>query len=288
MEFEIRDITDDDEQEVHKIDEDILENIERSQCEGIAVYKDGKKDSRATLMWEYCGTGEDEQKRAEFLWFHMVDRAAADRLLEEFEKRTSEQEIVASVFEFQDMDKEITDFLSEKGFAISEKEGTDLMIEVGDLSELPIAKKKPPEFIVSIDELTSREFKQVLLRCLWNHHRGIYEDIINIPMYWFDTRISCCFRTDNRVSGVFLIHLLPSGALLPTLLFAEGTDARMNILYMMRYAVQMVINDFDPKTKIIIRRKTEAVRKLTEKFFPEKTGEKVVFGSRGENEGEVL
>ncbi len=286
--MEIKEITDEEVESFDNLNMDAMENIERQNCQAVAAFAEEVEEPLSTLIWEYHGLEEGGNAAAELLWFDVKEAEAAEKVLDQYDRIINEKNVTVSELEFgeAEADENLRKLLADNGFSISEKEGRRVLLNVSDLSDLVLANKKPPEYILSIEDLSAREFKQIILKCLWNHHKGVYEDIINIPMYWFDTRVSCCLRTDNRVSGVFLVHCTPSGALFPVLLFAEGADAKMNILNMIRYAVCHAMEEFPPNTRIILMRNTEATAKVVEKMFPNKKGEKVIYGKRTESTGE--
>ena len=65
-------------------------------------------------------------------------------------------------------------------------------------------------------------------------------------------------------------------------LFALEPDARVNLIYMIRYAINMAVEKYPEDTRVVLRRHNEMTRALVEKLFPGKKGETVLAGERRE------
>ncbi len=282
MNIEIKELTDEMAENLERMNLDAVEHLERKNCHGLAAFEKGAREPMSSLFWEYKGVEEENEVTAELICMDFADGEAGSMLVDEFSKIIRSEDVSLTEVEIKEADAALQKLMENKGFDLKPQESRKVVLSVADLKEMSLVKKEPPDYIIGIEELSSREFKQIILKCIWNHHKGVFEDIINIPMYWFDTQVSCCLRTDNRVSGIFLVHCTPSGVLMPVLLFAEGADARMNILNMMRYTVRKAIEYFEPRTKIVVIRNTDATARVIEKMFPDKKGEAVVFGTRME------
>ena len=105
-----------------------------------------------------------------------------------------------------------------------------------------------------------------------------------LPKEWFDEKVSCCVMTDGLINGFLLVHRYPSGLLMPVFFYSAGADSRYNLLEMMRFSVHSASEEYPEDTPVLIRRRNESVRALTEKLFPGKQGKEVMKGERAEKE----
>ena len=108
------------------------------------------------------------------------------------------------------------------------------------------------------------------------------EDLGYLPMSWFECNVSSCSMADDKVDGVLLIRRLPSQTLEPCLFTAFGIDYQKNLGIIMLSSVQKVVEQYPEDTKVVIRRHSKDVKKLTDKLFPGKKGEEVYIGKRAE------
>ncbi len=282
--MEIRKITDDNIDEYEDfIDEDVAQSIGREFYRSIAIHEDSDDEPVAAVVWELKNFEEDTDTTSEIEWLYVKDSKVGEMLMEEYDNENSEDEVTDSFFEFASMDKNAASILENSGFEITKGESRDIVVTVEELGDLPIAKKKTPPYITSINDLMVRQFRKGITNCLFHGRKGILEDLAFLPMSWYDPDVSCCVQTDEKVNGFLLVHKRASGALVVDLLFALEPDAKANLLSMIRYSINAAIDKYPPETEVILRRHNDMTTALIQKLFPNKKGAEV---SKGEKKGE--
>ena len=68
------------------------------------------------------------------------------------------------------------------------------------------------------------------------------------------------------------------------LLFSSGGDSRVDILRMMIRSIRAAAGKYPEDTPVILRRHNKTVQALTDKLFPGKKGEAVLYAERKEAE----
>ena len=174
------------------------------------------------------------------------------------------------------------DVFSKLKFKTTKRESRDIYTTVGELAGNKIAAKKAPSYIMSISDISYREFRQGIIGCLYNGKKGMVEDLSTLSMDWYEPELSCVVKTDDELTGFLLIHKFPSGVLMPLLFYAGGPNYRMDLLDMMRFSVRNAASIYPAETKVLIRRHNDAVRALSDKLFPGVQGEEILFGERPE------
>ncbi len=261
---------------------DVAENIGREYFSGLISY-DAFDEPAAAIVWSLKNADSFDESETEIYYFSSESTGDGGELLQEYSERIREDNIVRSSFELEDTDPEAESVLNEGGFDTKRKEGRNLYVTVEDLSSMPFtAKKKTPPYIRALESLTAVQFRQGVTNCMFCGRTGINEDLAMLPMDWYDMRVSSCMMTDGKVNGFFLIHRKPSGVLMPVLLYASGMDARKDMLNMLRYSMNAVINDYPPDTRIMVCRHDDKTRDLASYFFPGRKGEEVLQGERDE------
>ncbi len=170
--------------------------------------------------------------------------------------------------------------LEEFGFELKETESRDLIVSVGELSALNLGKKKIPPYIISLSDITARQFKAGIMTGVFQGKYGILDDLPFLPMNRFDPFISCCVITDDRVGGFLLVHKTLSGVFIVELFFAVQPDANINLLNMMRYSIRTAAKLCDESDRVILRRHNSASEELIKKLFPNKKGALVIRGQK--------
>ena len=77
-----------------------------------------------------------------------------------------------------------------------------------------------------------------------------------------------------------LVHKQPSERLDVELLFASEPANKQDMIGMIRYSVQKVIENHSRDTQILIRRCNDATRALTDRIFPGKKGAPAIIGEK--------
>ena len=261
------------------LDEDISESIGREFYNGIVASEDGETPSGA-MIWEYKNTEDASGVSAELCYINARDKEDLDVLLTEFTGQASGEDVVNTVFETALLPDDLSGAFEDHGFCLKKDESRDIVVNVSELSGLASMVKKIPGNIEGLDDIKEIQFMQGVTNCIFNGKKGLLEDLEYIEKDWFEEDISCCVITDNKISGLFLIHRFPSGTLMPVLLTAIGPDARKDILYMICYSAQKVLKSYPADTGIIVRRHNDSVKALSNKLFPGKTGATVLFGEK--------
>ncbi|MBQ7677094.1 MAG: hypothetical protein IJT32_02550, partial [Lachnospiraceae bacterium] len=245
---------------------DVAECLARITCTGL-VAENEKGEAEGVCIFEWKDKDEDSETWAEFLCFRAETKEAGTLLLEEYAKYANESEVCRSAFELKDLTWTEQEILEASGFSLEEKESRDLYICVKDLKGLKmLVKKKPPAFVSSLENHVGLAFFQGLANCLFHEFKGIVENISMLPLTFYDKELSCCVEADERVVGLFLIHILPSGTLMPVMFACVGPDYQKNLLYMLMFTARAAVEKYDPEDKVLIRRQTPHAKALTEKL----------------------
>ena len=261
------------------ISPEYLENIGRRYYRGIVGSDPETGGLRAALFWELKDAEDEEADTvSELQYFFAAGEDEGIELLEEYLKKSAENNVVVSDFEFQEMSIEEQTAMERSGFSLSTGESRDVFVTVEELAELKIAKKDPPDYIRSLNDLLPRQFKAGLMRSVFHKRYGLLDDLPFLPITWYMGSISSCVITDGKVNGLLLVHKVNSEVYRVELLFAENPDANINILNMMRLSIRSASEYLLPHDKVILRRHNQAVRDLVKKLFPDKTGDQVVMG----------
>ncbi len=262
------------------IDQDISENIGREFYRGIVATEDGFSPLGA-MVWEYKNMEEDGDTDAEIFYVNSDSVEAIEALLQEYDDQTSGEDVVKSFFEAQGLSDDVTRSFSEDGFDVKPVEGRDVIVTVSDLGALADKAKKSPSYIRGLDQIMEVDFMQGVINIAFHGRKGMLEDLNYIEKDWFDGGISCCTLHDGKITGMFLIHALPSGKLIPVLLSATGPEGKKDILHMVLYAAKKAVENCPGDSQVIIRRHSQNVAALSAKLFSGKGGGAAVQGNRG-------
>ena len=280
------------ESNIHKYQEltgiDRAEDISRYFFRGIACFDDPDEDSedslKAAMIWELKPEDDDTDITSEISWIYDTDSESLEAALDEYSQRALEEDVVKTCFELAGLKDNEEDVLSFSGFNMSPAESRDLKVSLKDFQMLTALRKKAPKYIQSIGSIDHEMFDQGLIKIMFNQNAGGLEDMYYLPKEWFDEKVSCCVMTDGLINGFLLVHRYPSGLLMPVFFYSAGADSRYNLLEMMRFAVHSASEEYPEDTPVLIRRRNESVRALTEKLFPGKQGKEVMKGERAEKE----
>ena len=263
--------------------EDIAENIGRSSYQAIAM-EEGTETS-AAMVWEYRYL-EDENRdpQSHLSWIFAKDNKAGENLFTEYAKDISEEGIVKSVAAFAASEAgEMVEILKAAGFSITEKEVSNIHVTIGDLEKLDVLKKKKTAAnLRPLEDLQVRIFRRGIMNCIFHTKREHLEDLATLPIDWYDTDVSCCVTSDDRIDGFFLVHRLSSGRLRVEFMAAVGPDARIDLINMIRFSAFRAIEKYPKETEIILPRRDESAEKLVGYFFPGAKGEPGIYGEREE------
>ena len=279
------DLTEDNlEQYVDFIGQEELENIGREYYRGIVLTDDDGKPLSAGI-WELMHLDNDEKDTEARLTCMLAENDdEAGRLLEACSLRLVSEEVKRSFFELDRGKPNLSRKAYEQAeYTISEEESGEIVVTLKELAEQAFAKKsKIPPYIKELGSLMVRPFRRGVMDCVFHSRRELMEDLGTIPMSWFEQQISSYVETDGRVSGLLLIHKTPSGKLKLEVFTATGADSKKDLLYMMIFSLKQAERYYDGDTEIVIRRRDEDVKKLTDYLLPEAKGRIILRGVREE------
>lgn len=278
----IVDITEDNMEKYHDIiPEQYLQDIGREYIRGIAGVDSDTNEPCGGMIWEVHNLEQDDlENKAEILWFSAKNTEDAGVLLDVFDIMTGDEDVISSYFEMEGLSDEETAALKKAGFSTEQAEGTDVYVTVEETGKLDIAKKKAENYVVSLSKVSSFKFKAGIMNSVYHGRYGILGDLPYLPMSWFDSDLSCCVMTDDKVAGLLLVHLLKPALYRVELLFSEELDGAISVLNMLRFSIHAAKEKCDPEDEILIRRHNRTVTGLCKKLFPEKKGKQVIRGTR--------
>ena len=281
---EIVDIMDLDESKYKNLlDEDIIENVDRKFYSGLLCRESSGKKPNGGLIWEEQDSETKRETISEIVYFDAPDEETAAELLEEYTSIASGDNVKKTFFELNNIKDDLKSFLKLNGFTIQERESRFINITIEEaLKSRFMSSDKYPGRIIPLSALSLIQFRQWISYCFANEECGVYDDLDDVPMEWYDQDISCCCVDNSMILGMFLIHRMPSGALSPVLLFATGNKARMTVLHMLRFAIKTASEKYTGDTIIRVNQYKERTRLLVSNLFPDSKGEIVMAGIRKE------
>ncbi len=267
------------------VGEDMAENLERTFYRGFLVMSDAGDDMLSGIIWEYHNYDEDTDTESFIEWIKINDPEAADTLFDEYTKRIKAEAVVKSHFVIPVKDRKVEkEALKKAGFTARLTEGDNIIVELSELSALPIMKSRavPPNISV-ISDLTLRKFRKGIYQCVTKGKKGLCQDLSFLQMSWFDADVSCYAKgEEDTITGFFLFHKLPSGMMSIQLMIGLDKNAQQNLLGMIRKFIISMEENYPPETKILLNRHTQASLQLTEKLLPRGFGIPVYAGVREE------
>lgn len=278
----IVEVTEDNVEEYREmIPDEYLQDIEREYCNVLVGIDSESHDLIAAVFWEVKNVERERiDNAAEIRWFFAEGKEQAGELLDAFDEKNSYDEVKGAYFELETLrDQEIA-ALKERGFSIKQTQGIDVYVSVEEIMKLDIVKKRPPEYIMSISDVSSFQFKAGIMNSVFHERYGLLDDLPFLPISWYDPDISSCVLTDDRVTGILLVHKMKPGLRRVELLFSEKLDAAINVLNMLRFSIQAAGRLLEPEELFLIRRHNRTVIELVKKLFPGKKGDRIYRGIR--------
>ncbi len=262
-----------------KISDEHLVNIPREYCFGLLGIMDGENNIGASIFWELKNAErEDMGNQAIIQWFSAENKENADLLLDAFVSRIRQDETEEACFELKELQEHEKTALEEHGFTLEHVEGTNVIVTIKDLEKLSYITKEPPRYIKKISDISNFQFKAGIMNAVLHDRYGLLDDLPFLPRNWYEPSVSCCVTTDDKVTGLLLVHQIKKERHRIELLFAEKLDASINVLNMIRFSVQAVMTRYAPEDEIVICRHNTTVTNLAKKMFPEIKGELVFRG----------
>ena len=254
---------------------DACQDLPRPWHKGLAV---GSGEKVSYLVYELKDMEEEgKDGRSEIRWFGLADDGS--RLLSEFTNELKSLGVVKSTIE-TDVEKKA--LLSDAGFDIRERESEVISVTVDELTALPFVSRKTPNYVLRLGDISERQFKRGLGNCMIHNKKGLLEDLAFLPMEWFEQDVSSVILTDGKVSGMLLVHQLPSKRLSVDLLFSSTGDVQLDILRMITHSIRAAVDKYPKDTPVLLCRHNSMVHRLTDRLFSDKKGEMVLYGERKE------
>ncbi|MCR5790294.1 MAG: hypothetical protein K6G83_10455 [Lachnospiraceae bacterium] len=266
-----------------RIPPELLNDLEREYFKGLAVKNDDTEASEAVIIWTLLRVDdENTPTEAEILWFRADDEPAGEELFAAFEQDIKEEQVESVSFELETLTAVEKNVLKKTGFKVAEAESRDICVTIGDMAALSFNKKdkKPPEYIMSLSDITTSQFKTGIMTSIFYGRYGIADDLPFLPMTRYDPDISSCVITDDTVNGFLLIHKTLTGEFIVELLFATEPDANINLLNMMRFSTNAAAELCEAEDKVILRRHNTASEALVHKLFPDRKGDLIMKGEK--------
>ena len=264
--------------------EDIAENLDREFYRGFVVKSEEDDSFAAGIVWEYRNVGEEEKTESVIKWIRIANTDAAEMLFSAYSEKIREYPVVRSRFVIPVKEgKTEKEALKRAGFTAKLTEGDSIIVTLAELLKMPLAqKRKIPEQVSTISDLSLRTFKRGITKCVMAGRKGLCEDLIYLPMSWFEADVSCCAKKEDLICAYLLFHKLPSGMHSIQLMVALGEDFQQNLIGMMRKFIFSMEEKYPPDTKILLNRHNQASLQLTEKLLPRGFGIPVYAGERKE------
>jgi hypothetical protein len=264
------------------VDRDVAENMGRMYYRGIAAHSPEDNRLLSLLIWELKSVESSHDTESDIKWIYAVEPSYLEELLADYHMEAIYEDVKRTTFESAAPEDDNTLALGKCGFSLSRTESRDIDVTVKECLELSIAKKKAPHYVQSIVFLDNNEFYQGLMNILFRYDDPALEDLAYLPKDWYEQSVSCYTKTDGKVTGLLLLHVRPSGILVPVLFFAVGADSRMNLIEMLRFSIRKAADIYPENTVIRVHRRNREVTALSGKLFPGKKGEAAISGTRTE------
>ena len=264
--------------------EDMVENLNREFYRGLAVVSDEDYSFAAGIVWEYRNVEGKANTESVIRWIRIMDPVAEEALFRAYSEKIKEYSPTRSRFVIPAKEgKAEKGALKRAGFTAKLTEGDNVIVSLSELLNMPLAqKRKIPEEIGVINELSYRAFKRGITKCTVGGRKGLCEDLIYLPMTWFETDVSCYIKKEDLTNGFLLFHKLPSGMLSIQLMYAMGDNAQQNLIGMIRRFLFSMEEKYPADTKILLNRHNQASLHLSEKLLPRGFGIPVYAGERVE------
>ncbi len=270
------------------IPEKLAENIGREYYRAFIVL-DEDQTPVASCIYKLMyleSADRDTEARLESIFVDMDHRGigCGRALMEELKERLDKEGVKITRFEIpKEGNEDTADFLRKFGFVLEEKESDRIHVTIEDLSKSPACKKiRKSDIIGEIESIPLRKVKAGIMNCVFSSRREVEEDLPNLPLFWHQVQLSAYTMKDNKVTGLFLIHQRGEKEFEPILLFALEPGARKDLLNMIRFTAGRALELCPKDADIVINRKDDSIRNLTNALFPAIKGGKAYSGKREE------
>ena len=255
---------------------DLRNDLGREYFRGLVVL-DENDTCKGAMVWEIKSLEDMKTPtRAEILCFEVFARPEGEALLQAFEESTLFDGVRQISFETEKMGDLQRDILADSGYSLKEEDSRDVVVTVSELMGLKLGDKAVPDYITSLSEITSRQFKAAVMISVFHGMYGLLDDLPVLPVTRFDPDLSSCVITDGKVRGLLLVHRNTNGSYIVELLFAVQPDANINLLNMIRRSVREAAIFCNMEDRVILRTHNQASGLLVRKLFPGKKGDRVI------------
>ncbi len=238
----------------------------------------------AAMVWELKNMLNEEPKVSNIIWLQADEEQAAYEMLDQYEDNIRLDEVIRSTFSIAaKKDSLEQQVLKNAGFSVILAEGDEISAELWQVDEVPVMQKTDvDDNVLSLWSAGVNELSESLKMFEGMGRHGICEDLTYLRRSHFENDVSCFYKQKGSITGVFLVHLTPSGCMRIELMTATGKDPKMYILKMIKKALTTALDMYSMDTKIIIDRHNFSALALGERLFPYEIGIPVFQGSRAE------
>ena len=122
----------------------------------------------------------------------------------------------------------------------------------------------------SIGELTYEQFRDGVELCEKKEHTGFLKHLLDVPVDYFDLDVSSYIMTEERVSGLCLVHFnRKAETVITELLFTSEGDSVRSIAELLRFTLLAANGKYPAGTTILLPNDEERHRQLVKKLFGE-------------------
>ena len=219
------------------LDMDVADNIEESITAERFFWT--MKTSPSVLLSGNTRTlEEDADSESEISYISLSDDVDGRKLFSAYKSEIRSESVTKSVFEIKNPDSNVYENLVDRDFLVRKQESRDVYITLRKLIAHKMAIGMVPNYVVGLNDISDRDFRQGIIGCLYRGEKGLLEDIASLPMDWYEKDLSCVVRTDDDLTGFLLIRRFPSGVLMPVLFYAVGPNYKMDLVNMLRHSIQ--------------------------------------------------
>lgn len=264
----------------HMIEPEMLYPLEfpGRVCLGAAKEEEGGMVPTGILTFDVSqGVGELEDfVVANLTWLYVAEEyrqeGVATELMETFYQiindTMSETEFIPIVCDlpFPEEYDLLCAFLEEWGFEFKLTDRYTIRGPLKHFLEIDgLFEEKKSKQVKAFDELTKEEWEE--LRYLLKESPDNLEYVGNSALY--EEKLSCIYKKNDRIAGVFLIRKVDGTILIPELLTIFDAKDSKGIRWMISYAMQSALEEYSEEIEIIIDCKTKAAANIIAYMYEE-------------------
>ena len=192
-------------------------------------------------------------------------------MLRDMERTLPEDAMAQLADSLLDDDDEARD-VPEQKTEVRKLTAKDRTLKISDVKKnATLCKPEPPESIRPVSALDPNRMQEGIRRCLSSHPYDFFEqELLTLPVSWFDLGISSAAVEEGKVCGLFLVHPEEGGRLWAEYLCYAGKDAQNGVMNLLRFSAKAAIERCDKKTEVIVRCHNRSTKALVERLFPGK------------------